>query len=47
MWNYWPAFVENTTNVRTTAFKDRAAIDTHADATVSLLSKKQQARNVT
>ena len=44
MRNYRPAFVESTTNVRTTAFKDHAATDTHADAMVSLLSKKQQAQ---
>jgi len=34
-------------NVQTTAFKDHAANDTHTEATVSLLSKKQQARSVT
>ena len=47
MRNYRPAFVESITNVRTTAFKDHAATDTHADAMASLLSKKQQARNTT
>ena len=47
MRNYRPAFVESTTNVWTTAFKDHAATDTHANAMVSLLSNKQQARNTT
>jgi len=28
-------------------FKDHTATDTHADDTVSLLSKKQQAQNIT
>ena len=42
---YRPAFIEGTTNIRTTAFKDHAATDMHAHAMV--LFKKQHARNIT
>ena len=45
MCNYRPAFIEGTTNVRTTAFKDHAATDMHAHSMV--LFQKQNARNVT
>ena len=45
MRNNRPAFIEGTTNIRTTAFKDHAATDMHAHAMV--LFKKQHARNIT
>ena len=45
MRNYCPAFIEGTTNVRTTAFKEHAATDMHAHSMV--LFKKQHARDIT
>ena len=45
MRNYRPAFIEGTTNVRTTAFKEHAATDMHAHSMV--LFKKQHARDIT
>ena len=44
MRNY-PVFIEGTTNVRTTAFKEHAATDMHAHSMV--LFKKQHARDIT
>ena len=44
MRNYRPAFVERTTDVRTSSFKEHAATDMHACAMV--LFKKQQSSTV-
>ena len=44
MWNYSPAFVKGTTNVRTSSFKEHAATDLQACAMV--LFKKQQSSTV-
>ena len=45
MRNYRPAFIEGTTNIRTTAFKDHVGTNMHAHAMV--LFKKQHARSIT
>ena len=45
MRNYRPAFVEGTTNVRTSTFKDHASTDMHARAMT--LFRKQHASHVT
>ena len=45
MRNYRPAFVEGTTNVSTSTFKDHAATDMHARAMT--LFRKQHASHVT
>ena len=45
MCNYHPAFVEETTNVRTSAFNDHAATDMHAR--VIMLFKKERSSHVT
>ena len=45
MRNYRPAFVEGTTNVRTSTFKDHAATDMHARAMT--LFRKQHASHIT
>ena len=44
MRNFRPAFIEETTNVRTSTFKEHAATDMHARAMV--LFKKQRASSV-
>ena len=44
MRNFCPAFIDGTTNVRTTTFKEHAATDMHARAMV--LFKKQHASSV-
>ena len=45
MRNYRPAFIEGTTNVRTSTFKDHTATDMHARA--MMLHKKQHASHIT
>ena len=45
MRNYWPAFVDGTTNVKTSTFKDHASTDMHARAMA--LYRKQHVTDIT